>query len=389
MTLVGVPRETFPGERRVALVPEAVQTLHNKGLKTVVECGAGSGSGHADQDYEARGSQVVSSRADLFSAADALLQVRTLGANPQAGRADLDLIRPGQILIGFSEPLSATEEMAEVAARGATLMAMELVPRITRAQRMDALSSMATVAGYKAVLLAAHNLPRMFPLLMTAAGTVTPSRVLVIGAGVAGLQAISTARRLGAVVEAYDVRPAVREQVESLGARFVELDVETGEAEDADGYAAAQDEDFYRRQQEAMGKLLAEFDVVITTAAVPGKRAPVLITEGMVTGMTSGALIVDLAAERGGNCEATEPGETVSVNGVTVMGPVNVPSTIPVHASQMYGQNVSALLLHLLGDDDLVIEPEDEITAAVMVCHDGRIVHPQVLEQGDAAPSAV
>ena len=382
MITVGVPCETYPGERRVALVPDAVQALQQKGITAIVEAGAGSAAGHVDSDYEARGAE-ISDRAGAL-AADAVLQVRTLGANPEAGRADLEGLRSGQIIIGFSEPLTARDEMAAVAGRGATLLAMELVPRITRAQSMDALSSMATVAGYKAVLLAAGHLPRMFPLLMTAAGTVTPSRVLIIGAGVAGLQAISTARRLGAVVEAYDVRPVVKEQVESLGAKFVELDIEAAEAEDAGGYAVAQDEDFYRRQQEAMGRLVADFDVVITTAAVPGKRAPLLVSESMVRGMAPGSLIVDLAAERGGNCDLTVAGETVDVDGVTVMGPLNLPASVPYHASQMYAQNVSALLLHLVGEQGLAIDPEDEITRAAMVCNNGAIVHSQVLELGDS-----
>ncbi len=378
--IVGILKETFPGERRVALIPEVLSALTAKGIEILVEAGAGEAAGIADQGYRDKGAQIAASRGDVFSAAGAILQVRTLGANPEAGRADLELLRPGQILVGFAEPFTALEETRAVAEGEATLLAMELIPRITRAQSMDALSSMATIAGYKAVLLAAGQLPRMFPLLMTAAGILTPARVLVIGAGVAGLQAIATARRLGAVVEAYDLRPAVGEQVESLGARFVELDLEVDAAEDAGGYARAQDEDFYRRQQEAMGQVMAGFDVVITTAAVPGKKAPVLITGEMVEGMAPGSLIVDLAAERGGNCALTRPGETTVEHGVQILGPLNIPSTIPYHASQMYGHNIAAFFAHLAGEGEPRLDPEDEITRATLVAHAGQIVHPQVLE---------
>jgi len=260
-------------------------------------------------------------------------------------------------------------------------MAMELMPRITRAQSMDALSSMATVAGYKAVLLAAETAPRMFPMLMTAAGTVTPARVLVVGAGVAGLQAIATARRLGAVVHGYDIRPAAREQVESLGARFVELPIKADDSEDSGGYAKAMDEEFYRRQQELMGKVVAESDVVITTAAVPGKKAPVLITADMAEGMAPGSVIVDLAAERGGNCELTRPGETIRERGVTILGPVNVAATVPYHASQMYSKNISTFLLHLVEDGELQLDADDEIVQGVLLTRGGQVIHAGLREQ--------
>ena len=384
---IGIPRETFPGERRVALVPETLPSLIDKGIEIRVEAGAGEAAGFAERDYEARGAQIIAARAEVF-VADTVLQVRTLGVNPAAGRADLELLRADQVLIGFAEPLTALEQMRELAASGVSLLAMELLPRITRAQSMDVLSSMATIAGYKAVLLAADRLPRIFPLLMTAAGTLTPARVLVVGAGVAGLQAIATARRLGAVVEAYDLRPAVREQVESLGARFVELDLDAAEAEDSGGYATDQDDDFYRRQQEAMGQVVAACDVVITTAAVPGKKAPVLISREMVSGMDAGAIIIDLAAERGGNCGLTRPGETVVEGGVQIVGPLNLPAAVPHHASQMYAHNISSFLKHLAPEDALMLDSEDEITSATLVLHQGQIVHPQVLENNVSAAAA-
>ncbi len=382
--IVGVPKETFPGERRVALVPAQLANLTRAGLEVVVQAGAGIEAGYTDEAYAERGARIVSGREEVFASADVVLQVRTLGANPEAGRADLELVRQGQVLIGFCEPLGAPELVAELAARGVTLFAMELMPRITRAQSMDALSSMATVAGYKAVLLAANTLPRMFPMLMTAAGTISAARVFVVGAGVAGLQAIATARRLGAVVEAYDVRPAVREQVESLGGKFVELELETGEAEDAGGYAKELGEEFYRKQREMMTRVVAESDVVITTASIPGKRAPILVTTTMVEGMRPGSVIVDLAAERGGNCELTRPGETVEHAGVTVIGPVNLPATVPYHASQMYAKNIATFLLHLVKDGKLEPDREDEITAGTLVAIGGEVVHPRVREALDA-----
>jgi NAD(P) transhydrogenase subunit alpha len=310
-----------------------------------------------------------------------ILQVRSLGANPETGSSDLGLMRRGQVVIGFGEPLTAGEAAKALAERGATFLSMELMPRITRAQSMDALSSMATIAGYKAVLMAADSLPRMFPMLMTAAGTVAPARVLVIGAGVAGLQAIATARRLGAVVSGYDIRAAVKEQIESLGARFVVLDIEAAGAEDKGGYAKAMGEDFYRKQQDALGKVLAAQQVVITTAAVPGRKAPVLITAAMARRMHPGSVIIDIAAERGGNCELTRPGEVVEENGVRIYGPVNLPSTIPYHASQMYAKNILTFLKYLINKEgNLTLNREDEIVRETMVTHGGEVVHPRVRE---------
>ncbi|HEY8476244.1 MAG TPA: Re/Si-specific NAD(P)(+) transhydrogenase subunit alpha [Chloroflexota bacterium] len=376
--IVGVPKETFPGETRVALIPQSVPALAKAGMRVLVETEAGLAAGFPDASYREQGAEVVASRQDLFAAADVVVQVRGLGANPEAGRADLPLLRAGQVVVGFLDPLAEPSAVQALAERGVTAFAMELMPRISRAQSMDALSSMATVAGYKAALLAANALPRMFPLLMTAAGTVVPARVFVVGAGVAGLQAVATCRRLGAVVQAYDVRPAVREQVQSLGAKFVELDLDTRETEDRGGYARAMDETFYRRQRELLARVVAESDVVITTAVVPGKRAPVLITEEMVRGMPLGAVIVDLAAERGGNCELTRPGETVQRHGVTILGPTNLPATVPFHASQLYAKNVSTFLLHVLKGGALQLD--DEITRETMVTRDGAVVHQRVRE---------
>ncbi|MCP5120108.1 MAG: NAD(P) transhydrogenase subunit alpha, partial [bacterium] len=341
------PKETFPGERRVALAPSALGKLAKAGIEVHVEAGAGAAAGISDDDFTAKGAKVATSRQELFSAAEVILQVRSHGSNPEAGREDLSLLRASQAVIGFCDPLSVPKLVEEVAATGATAFSMEMMPRITRAQSMDALSSMATIAGYKAVVLAADRLSKMFPMLMTAAGTVAPAKVLIIGVGVAGLQAIATARRLGGVVTAYDVRPAVKEQVESLGAKFLELDLETSGAEDKGGYAKGQSEDFLKRQREAMGRALAEMDVVITTAAVPGKKAPLLVTRQMVEGMSAGSIVVDIAAERGGNCEVTRPGEDVDHQGVTILGPLNLASTIPTHASQMYARNISTFLLHM------------------------------------------
>jgi len=344
----------------------------------VVESGAGDAAGFPDSAYGEKGAQIETSRAELFATADVILQVRALGANPGAGRADHDLFRKGQVLIALCDPLGAPEAFREPARLGVTVFSLELLPRITRAQSMDALSSMSTVAGYKAVLLAAAELPRMFPLLMTAAGTVSPARVFVVGAGVAGLTAIATSRRLGAVVEAYDVRAAAREQVESLGAKFVEMPLPADSAETPGGYAKAFDEEFYRRQREKMSRVVSASDVVITTAQVPGKKAPLLITGEMVAGMAPGSVIVDLASEQGGNCELTRPGETVVAHGVTVLGPVNLPATVPYHASQMYSKNVSAFLLHLVREGRLAIDMQDEITRETLVARDGEIVSPRV-----------
>jgi NAD(P) transhydrogenase subunit alpha len=377
--VVGIPREIYPGERRVALVPALVPVLAKAGCEVVVEARAGAAAGYPDAAYADRGARMASARADVF-AADVLLQVLAHGANDRTGREDLSLLRRDQTLIGFLRPLGAPTTVRELAATGVTAFSVELMPRITRAQSMDALSAMGTVAGYKAVVLAASLLPRMTPLLMTAAGTVTPAKVLVVGAGVAGLQAIATARRLGTVVSAYDVRPAAREQVESLGARFVELPLETADAEDARGYARAQDETFYRRQRELLARVVAESDIVVTTAVVPGRRAPVLVTADMVAGMAPGSVIVDLAAERGGNCELTRAAETVEAHGVTIVGAVNLASTVPYHASQLYARTVATFLLHLVRDGAVRIDLEDEITRETLLTRGGEVVHPRARE---------
>jgi len=376
--IVGVPKETFPGERRVALVPGVLPSLGKTGIRILLESGAGTPAGYPDSAYGEKGAKIVASRAELFGGADVILHVHAFGANPVASRADNDLFRAGQVVIGLCNPLGAPESIREAARLGITLFSLEFLPRITRAQSMDVLSSMSTVAGYKAVLLAAAELPRMFPLLMTAAGTVSPARIFVVGAGVAGLTAIATARRLGAVVEAYDVRAAVKEQVESLGAKFVELPLPANGAEGEGGYAKEQDEQFYRRQRETMTRVVAASDVVITTAQVPGKKAPLLITGEMVAGMGPGSVIVDLAAEQGGNCEGTRTGETVTVHGVTILGPANLPSTVPYHASQMYAKNVAAFLLHVGKEGKFAQDVSDEITRETLVASGGDVVHTRV-----------
>lgn len=383
---VGAVRESFPGEQRVALVPDTIPALAKKGMRCLIQSGAGERAGFLDEAYRAKGAEIAASRADVFARADIVVGVRGLGANLQEGKADLPLLRKGQTVIALLEPLGEVESCQVLAQTGVAAFSMEMMPRITRAQSMDVLSSMATVAGYKAVLMAAHMLPRMFPMLMTAAGTVAPARVLIIGVGVAGLQAISTARRLGAVVSAYDIRPAVKEQVESLGAKFVELPLETGDSETKGGYAKAMDEEFYRRQRELMAAVAAESDVVITTAAVPGKKAPILVTGDMVKKMAPGSLILDLAAERGGNCELTKPGETVVQHGVTIAGPLNLPSTIPYHASQMYAKNIQTFLIHLVKEGTLQFNLEDEITAGTLITKGGQVVHPQVKALQAGAP---
>ena len=377
---VGIGRETFPGERRVALVPGAIPALTKLGFEILLQKGAGDSAGFPNAMYQEKGARIVDERSEVFDSSDIILQVLGLGANPEAGVSDLKLFHEDQIIIGFLDPFSSPESIRKSAERKISAFAMELIPRTTRAQSMDALSSMATIAGYKAVLLAAEALPKMFPMLMTAAGTVTPAHVFVVGAGVAGLQAIATARRLGAVVCSYDIRPAVKEQVESLGAKFVELPLETRGAEDKSGYARAMDEEFYRKQRELMGRVLAENDVAITTAAVPGKKAPVLITEEMVKCMKPNSLIVDLAAERGGNCELTHPGETVIKHGVTIMGPLNLPTTVPYDASQMYAKNVLNFLLHLFKDGKPRFDEEDEIIRETIVTHRGEIVNSRLRE---------
>ena len=371
---VGIPKETWPGEARVAVIPAGVATLKKAGLDVVVERGAGVAAGIPDAAYQQQGATMVD-RGELFKTSDVVLTVRAVPLP--------DRLRAGQAVIGFADPLGAPDVIRETAATGVALLSMELMPRITRAQSMDALSSMATIAGYKGVLLAANAAPRIFPMLMTAAGTIAPARVFIVGAGVAGLQAIATARRLGAKVEAYDVRPAVKEQVHSLGAKFVELSIEAADAEDKGGYAKAQDESFYRRQREMMLKVVADSDIVITTALIPGKRAPILLTTEMVEAMSPGSVVVDLAAERGGNCELTRPDETVVHRGVTIIGPSNPPALVPYHASQMYSKNIITFLTHLLGktgaqQSTLPLDVGDEITRETLLTRDGDVVHGRV-----------
>lgn len=378
--IIGVPKETYPGEQRVALIPATLPSLKKEGMDVQIETGAGAASGYPDDAYTEKGGTIVSSRSQLFETAQIIAQVRLLGANPEQGQTDLPLMQPDQIIVGMADALANPHGIRELTTRRVRAFAMELMPRITRAQSMDVLSSMGTVSGYKAVLLAADALPKMAPMLMTAAGTVTPAKVFVIGAGVAGLQAVSMARRLGAAVEAYDVRPSVKEQVLSLGAKFVDLPLDTQDAEDKGGYAKAQDESFYRRQRELLTKVIAASDVVITTATVPGKKAPILITADMVAGMTPGSVIIDLAAERGGNCELTQADRTVVVHGVTIIGTENLPSLVPYHASQMYSKNIATFLLHLVKKGELTIDREDEITKGTLVTCDGDVVHPQIRE---------
>src|SRR6266446_751118 len=378
--IVGVPCESYPGERRVALVPAVIPNLTKAGLEVVIEAGAGTQAGYLDEEYSAKGGKILPERAEVFRVADIVVQVLCYGSNDRTGKADLPHFRPNQTLAGFLRPFGTLEILREIAASGVTTFSVELMPRTTRAQSMDALSSMATLSGYKAAVLAADTLPRIFPMLTTAAGTITPGRVLIIGVGVAGLQAIATARRLGAVVSAYDVRPAAKEQVLSLGARFVELPIEAKDAQDARGYATAQGEEFYRKQRELLGKVIAEHDVVITAAVVPGKKSPVLVTKEMVAGMAPGSLLVDLAAERGGNCELTQGGEKINVNGVTIIGFYNLASTVPYNASQMYARNLTAFLLLMVKDGKLQIDTKDDIIRETLLTQGGEVVNPRLRE---------
>lgn len=370
--IVGVPRETVPGERRVALVPDLVAKLRQAGLDVVVQTGAGAEAGFLDAAYVEKGARVES---DVFAQSDVIIKVQ-----PPAGDA-INQVKTGATLICFLQPYTNASGIQALAARRITAFAMELMPRITRAQPMDALSAMSTVAGYKGVLIAASHLPKFFPLLMTAAGTLSPARVFIVGAGVAGLQAIGTAKRLGAVVEAYDTRPVVKEQVESLGGKFVELGLETKDAQAATGYAKAQSEEFYEKQRQMMLKVVAAADVVIPTALVPGKRAPILITEEMVQAMRPGSVLVDLAAEQGGNCALTEPGKEAVKHGVTIIGPVNIASTVPFHASQMYARTVTNYLMHLVKEGSVKLDLEDELTRGPLVTRNGQIIHEVVKSQ--------
>lgn len=377
--IISVPTEIVPGERRVALTPAVLPQLIKAGLQALVQCGAGERAGFPDAEYASRGATIVSSREEAFGA-DVVLQIWTCAAKDEAA-ADISLLREGGTVIGLCDPLGSRERLERVASTRATSFALELIPRITRAQSMDVLSSQSTIAGYKAAVLAADHLPRIFPMMMTAAGTLAPAKVLVIGAGVAGLQAIASSRKMGAVVSGYDIRPAVKEQVQSLGARFVELELEAGEAEGKGGYARAMDEAFYARQRELLSRAVAESDVVITTAAVPGKRSPVLVTAEMVRKMSSGSVIVDLAAERGGNCELTRADETViTPEGITILGPTNLPATVPYHASQMYAKNIATFLLNMVKGGSLEMNMDDEIVRDTLLTRAGEIVNPRLRE---------
>ncbi len=385
---IGVVKEIFPGERRVALVPESASTLQKAGHEMIIQAGAGTAAGYTDAAYQAKGAVVVDDRKEVFASAEVIFQVRGAGASAEAAAADLELLKSGQVVVAQFDPLSLPERVQVLAKRGVTSFSLELVPRITRAQSMDVLSSQATVAGYKAVLLAANVAPRMFPMFMTAAGTVSPAHVLVVGAGVAGLQAIATARRLGGIVKAYDVRPAVKEQIESLGAKFVEVELETAGAEDAGGYAKEMGDDFLKKQRELLAVIVAESHIIITTAAIPGKKAPVIVTAEMVRGMIPGSVIVDVAAERGGNCELTKPGETVVEHGVTIIGPVDLPSTVPFHASQMYAKNCVTFFNELTKDGELALDMENEVLRGTLLTLDGEVVNQRVRELLDMPPAS-
>jgi H+-translocating NAD(P) transhydrogenase subunit alpha len=378
--IIGVPKESYPGERRVALVPLVIPNLAKAGFEVAIEAGAGAGAGYPDALYVEKGAKILPDRAAVFAQADIVTQVLSYGSNDVTGKADVPLMRRGQLLIGFLRPLGTLPVIEEIARTGVIAFSVELMPRTTRAQSMDALSSMATICGYKAVLVAAVTLPKVFPMLTTAAGTITPARVFVIGAGVAGLQAIATARRLGAVVSAYDMRPASKEQVQSLGGRFVELPIEAKNAQDARGYGTAQDESFYAKQRELLGRVVAESDIVVSTAVIPGKKAPVLITAEMVKQMAPGSVIVDLAAERGGNCELSQAGQTVEAHGVKIIGSINLASEVPYHASQMYARNLMAFLLNLVKDGKPRLDAGDEIIRETMLTRDGEIVNVRVRE---------
>lgn len=378
--IVGVPKEIYPGERRVALVPVVIPNLAKAGLEVIVESGAGAQAGYPDAAYTEKGAKIVPDRPAVFAQADIIVQVLCYGSNDVTGKTDLPLYRKGQALVGFLRPFGSAEIVQDIAHAGVTAFSVELMPRTTRAQSMDALSSMATICGYKAVLLAAETSPRVFPMMTTAAGTITPARVFVIGAGVAGLQAISTARRLGAVASAYDMRPAAKEQVQSLGGRFIELPIEAQNAQDARGYGTAQDETFYARQRELLTKVVAESDIAITAAVIPGKKSPVLITADMVKGMAPGSVIVDLAAERGGNCELTQMSKTVVEHGVTIIGTINLAGSVPYHASQMYARNLTSFLTYMVKEGKLQLNPQDEIARETLITNGGEIVNARVRE---------
>ena len=377
---VGVLKDRYINEKRVSLVPADVPPLKELGLEVIVEKGAGEEAGISDEEYIAHGAQIAH-REEVFKKSELILKVRGLMAEREEFLKEAKSYK-GKVLISTVEPYSLTPEiLSKVSELSLTVFALELIPRITRAQSMDILSSMATVAGYRAVIIGANYLRKMFPMLMTAGGTVLPARVFVIGAGVAGLQAIATAKRLGAVVEAYDIRPSVREQVQSVGAKFVELGLETEDAEDKGGYAKEMGEEFYRRQREVMAQVIKRSDLVISTAMVPGKRAPVLITAEMVRSMKRGSVIVDLSAERGGNCELTKPGEVVEVNGVKVVGPLNLPSDLAKDSSQLFSKNISNFLRLLIKDGELKINREDEIVDGTLLFLNGELVNKRISER--------
>lgn len=375
---LGVLQETFAGERRVAVVPSVIPQLAKAGCEVLIEAGAGEAAGFLDADYESKGGQIVDRQNAM--AADVIAKIRAAGYDLPGWSDQCQQLKAGQLVIGMCDPLGAPDAIRDFTGTGASLMALEMIPRITRAQSMDVLSSMATVAGYRAVLLGALELPQMFPLMMTAAGTISPAKVLIIGAGVAGLQAIATAKRLGAVVQAYDVRPAVREQVESLGGKFVELQLDTAKSEDEGGYAKAMGEDFYQQQRAQLAEVIADCDVVISTAAIPGKQSPLLITDEAVQRMSAGSVIVDLAAERGGNCGLSQPDQRVVEHGVTILGPTNLPSDVPHDASQMFARNVTTLLNTMIKDGQLHLDRDDEIISGTLVAHQGEVCHARIRE---------
>ncbi|GAB6089399.1 Re/Si-specific NAD(P)(+) transhydrogenase subunit alpha [Spirochaeta dissipatitropha] len=376
--IIGVLKETAANERRVALVPAHLPGLIKAGASLLVESGAGVAAGYPDEQYRDKGAEIAATAADIAKKADVLLMVQS-----GASRPDLpDLARKGQTVIGMMDPYQPADVFSAFVKNGVTALSMELMPRITRAQSMDVLSSMANLAGYKAGLLAADNLPKMFPMMMTAAGTLTPAKVFVVGVGVAGLQAIATTKRLGAVVSAYDIRPAVKDQVLSLGAKFVEMELEADSAEDSGGYAREMNEDFYRKQRELMLSVIAESDVVITTAAIPGKKSPVLVTTEMVEAMAPGSVIIDLAVERGGNVEPSKAGETVDHKGVQIIGPENIASSLSFHASQLYSKNITTYLQLLINKEsgELKFDMEDEIMQATVVTHEGSVPNERTRE---------
>lgn len=384
---IGVPGELHPRERRVAVVPELISSYADSGFQLSIEAGAGRQADFSDEEYKSKGANIVSTRDELFGACDIILQVRPLTGEPSTTSPDLQLLKKGQKIIGFFDPIRKTALIQEIASAGVVSLSIELMPRITKAQSMDALSSQATVAGYKAVLLAAGLSSKMFPLLMTAAGTVSPVHLLVIGAGVAGLQAIATAKRLGAVVSAYDVRPEVKEQVESLGAKFIELDIQDTDTDAGSGYAREMGKEFYERQRELMAGAVSKSDVVIATAAVPGKKAPVLIDEQMLKQMQFGSIIMDLAADSGGNCQLTRPGRTVEQHGVKIAGPLDVAATTPHHASQLYSRNLYNFVKHLSSNEPVNPDNEDEIIRGTLLTYDGNIVNQKVMEILNSKPT--